>query len=273
VATTDLLVQGRHFRSDWSTAQDIGVKAAAQNLADIAAMGAAPVALLLGLALPGSTEAEWILGVVAGLAEEGARAGAVVAGGDVTSADQVVLAVTALGDLAGREPVTRSGARPGEQVAVHGRLGWSAAGLALLAAGAAAEAASLADLVAAHLRPCPDYLAGVEAATAGASAMIDVSDGLVQDLRHVAGASGVRLELSTAQLPDPGPLLDAAEVLGADWRTWALAGGEDHALAATFPAGASLPAGWRRIGAVRPGRGVVVDGADYPGSGGWQHFS
>ncbi len=272
VATTDLLVEGRHFRTDWSSPQDIGAKAAAQNLADVAAMGAAPVALLLGLALPGSTDAGWVLRVVEGLATECGRAGATVAGGDVTAADQVMLAITALGDLAGRAPVTRSGARPGDRLALAGRLGWSAAGLALLAAGRRPEGGSLAGLVAAHQRPSPRYQSGVEAAIAGASSMIDISDGLVQDLRHVAEASGVQLELATALLPGAGPLPDAAALLGTDWRGWMLAGGEDHALAGTFPAGAVLPGSWREIGAVRAGRGVLVDGAEYAGAGGWEHF-
>src|SRR5215471_7095174 len=137
VATTDLLVEGRHFRRDWSGAFDIGGKAAAQNLADIAAMGATPTALLVGLATPGDLAVTWAEDLARGLADECARAGASVVGGDVVGADSVMLAVTALGDLAGRAPVTRSGARPGDLLAVAGPLGRSAAGLALLEAGAA----------------------------------------------------------------------------------------------------------------------------------------
>jgi thiamine-monophosphate kinase len=269
VATTDLLVEGRHFRRDWSSARDVGVKAAAQNLADVAAMGATATALLVGLAAPGDLPVEWALDVMRGLAAEGGRAGAAVAGGDVTGSDTLMLGVTALGDLGGRPPVTRGGARPGDVLAVAGRLGWSAAGLALLSAGTPDAGPDLAD---AHRRPQPPYPAGPEAARLGATAMIDISDGLLQDLGHVAAASGVRIDVDTAALPGTAPLRAAAAVLGADWLDWALAGGEDHALAATFPAGTQLPAGWAPLGAVAAGSGVLVDGAARGGPGGWSHF-
>src|SRR5262249_57156420 len=137
VATTDLLVEGRHFRRDWSGAFDIGGKAAAENLADIAAMGATPTALLVGLATPGDLAVTWAEDLARGLADACSRAVASVVGGDVVGADSVMLAVTALGDLAGREPVTRSGARAGDLLAVAGPLGRSAAGLGLLEAAGA----------------------------------------------------------------------------------------------------------------------------------------
>ena len=140
--STDLLIEGRHFRRDWSSAADIGVKAAAQNLADIVAMGAAPTALLLGLAVPPDTAVAWVLELVSGLLAECERAGAVLAGGDVTGADAIMLGISAVGDLAGRAAVTRSGARPGDVVAISGVAGRSAAGLALLEAGLDALAAS-----------------------------------------------------------------------------------------------------------------------------------
>ena len=121
VASTDLLVEGRHFRRDWSSAREIGRKAAAQNLADLVAMGARPTALLVGLGAPPDLPADWATGFADGLAEECALVGATVVGGDVVRSDAVVVAVTALGDLEGRAPVTRSGARPGDVVAVHDR--------------------------------------------------------------------------------------------------------------------------------------------------------
>src|SRR5216683_1442645 len=117
VATMGLLVEGRHFRRDWSGPRDVGCKAAARNLADIAAMGAVPTALLVGLTVPRDFPVSWALDLAAGLAEESARAGASVVGGDLAGGDAVMLAVTALGDLEGREPVTRSAARPGDVVA------------------------------------------------------------------------------------------------------------------------------------------------------------
>jgi thiamine-monophosphate kinase len=289
VAAVDLLLEGRHFRRDWSSAYDIGVKAAARSLADIAAMGAVNTALLVALAAPGTLPASWPVDLADGLAAEASRAGAGIVGGDTARADSVVLSVTALGDLAGRRPVLRSGARPGDVIAVAGTLGRSAAGLALLTAGLTADAmsAALAGLVAAHLRPSPPYPAGPEAALLGATAMIDISDGLVADLGHVAAASGVALDIDSSALVTGGPLGEAAALLfeksdsyGTDRGfsvpsialEWLLTGGEDHSLVATFPASAVLPSPWRVIGHVRAGAGVTVDGAPHAGAGGWQHF-
>jgi thiamine-monophosphate kinase len=282
VATMDLLVEARHFRRDWSEPTDIGGKAAAGNLADVAAMGAVPVALLVGFGAPGDLPVAWAQDLVSGMVAECARAGATVVGGDVSSADTIMLAVTALGDLAGREPVTRAGARPGDLLAVAGVLGHSAAGLELLAAGLAEPAA----LVAAHRWPRPRYQAGPEAAILGATSMIDVSDGLLADVGHVAEASGVLIDIDSARLERGGDLLAAAARLDAAVPpgpaarpgppralAWVLTGGEDHALAATFPAGTSLPAHWRVIGRVRPGRGVTVDGQPFAGRPGWDHFN
>jgi thiamine-monophosphate kinase len=271
VVSTDLLIEGRHFRRDWSSAADVGVKAAAQNLADIAAMGAAPTGLLLGMAVPGDTAVAWVLELTSGLLAECQRAGAVLLGGDVTSADTVMLGITAVGDLAGRPPVTRSGARHGDVVALSGVPGRSAAGLALLETGVGLDSGDVADLLAAHRRPQPDYPAGISAAAAGASSMIDVSDGLVADLGHIAEASGVRIDIRSASLAD-ARLDAAAAVLQADWRRWALSGGEDHVLAATFPSDATVPHAWIVVGQVREGNGVVVDSQSFHGRGGWDHF-
>ena len=230
VATTDVLVEGRHFRLDWSTPYDVGRKAAAQNLADVAAMGARPTALLVGLAAPASFPLADAEEITRGLADEAAAAGAAVVGGDVVAHDVVVLAVTALGSLDGRAPVTRGGARVGDVLVVAGTLGGSAAGLAALRAGRADLAA-----VAAHRVPSPPYAAGVALAVAGATSMIDVSDGLTGDLAHVAAASGVGFEVDVAALPRHPAVAEAAAALGADEAAWVLAGGEDHALVATLP--------------------------------------
>lgn len=285
VATTDLLVEGRHFRLDWSRPYDVGRKAAAANLADIAAMGARPVALLVGLAMPARLRAEDALALTDGLNDECAETGASLVGGDVVGADTLLVAGTALGALDGRPPVTRGGARTGDVVALAGRLGWSAAGLALLSAGVDPGADLETDLgadlgttdpatevVAAHRRPSPPYAAGVEAAVAGARAMCDVSDGLLQDAGHLAAASGVGIELDPAALPLDPPLARAAELLGVDPLHWALGGGEDHALLACFPPTAALPPGWRRIGAAVPGRGVRAGGRETRLVRGWDHF-
>jgi thiamine-monophosphate kinase len=291
VATTDLLIEGRHFRRDWSGPADIGAKAAAQNLADVAAMGAVPVALLVGFAAPGDVAVAWARDLVAGIAEECARAGATVVGGDTSSADAIVLAITALGDLGGRDPVTRSGARPGDVLAYAGVLGESAAGLALLEAGLTEPAA----LIAAHRRPAPRYAAGPEAAVLGATAMIDVSDGLLADAGHLARASGVQIDIATTRLPahpglaaavaalgraghpshpadDPSHPLSAAAPGSDRALDWMLTGGEDHALAATFPPDRALPPYWTVIGQVKAGQGVLVNGNQMTGRAGWEHF-
>ncbi len=269
VASTDLLVEDRHFRRDWSCAREIGGKAAAQNLADIAAMGAVPTALLVGLAAPGDLPVTWAEDMAAGLAEECSRVGATVAGGDLSGAPLIVLAVTALGDLAGRAPVTRSGARAGDLVAVSGVLGHSAAGLALLRAGLTEPAG----LVAAHRWPHPDYAAGPEAARLGATSMIDVSDGLVQDLGHLAEQSGVRIDVAAARLPMSNTLRAASDALGGhDPLDWILAGGEDHGLVATFPPGIALTGRWTVVGRVREGQGVWVDSRRSERLSGWNHF-
>lgn len=273
VACTDVLVDTVHFRLDWSSPEQVGRKAAAANLADIAAMGAVPTALLVGLACPGTTPVTTLEELADGLWAEARAAGIGVVGGDVASSATLVVAVTALGSLAGRHPVTRAGARPGDVVALCGRVGWAAAGLAVLARGFRSPVA----VVGAHRVPEPPYAAGPAAALAGATAMIDVSDGLLADLGHVAAASGVVLDVRSAALEVPPRLGEVASALGVDPMGWLLTGGEDHALAATFPPAAALPEGWTVIGAVGepPGTGpaVLVDGQAYEAAPGWDHFS
>jgi thiamine-monophosphate kinase len=274
VATIDVLVETVHFRLDWSTPEQVGRRAAAANLADVAAMGAVPTSLLVGLACPATTPVATLEGLANGLWAEAEAAGAGVVGGDVASASQLMVAVTALGTLDGRPPVLRSGARPGDLVALRGRIGWAAAGLAVLQRGFRSPAV----VVNAHRVPEPPYAAGPEAAQAGATSMIDVSDGLLADLGHVAAASGVVIDLRSAALDMPARLVDVGAALGADPRHWLLTGGDDHALAATFPPDVLLPFGWTRIGAVlSPGAGepaVHVDGRCYDGGpAGWDHFA
>jgi thiamine-monophosphate kinase len=270
VATTDLLVEGRHFRRDWSSAFEVGRKAAAQNLADVVAMGARPTALLIGLGAPADLPAAWATGLADGLAHECALVGATVVGGDVVRSDAVVIAVTALGDLEGRAPLTRSGARAGDVVALAGRLGWAAAGLAVLGRGFRSPRV-LAD---AHRVPDPPYAAGKAAALGGATAMLDVSDGLVQDAGHLAAASGVVVALDTARIAIDQPIVDAAAAFNADPLVWVLGGGDDHALLATFPSGTPLPDGFVAIGEVIAGDpAVLVDGAPWTGPAGHDHFS
>lgn len=268
VAATDVLVEGRHFRRDWSGARDVGHRAAAANLADIAAMGATGTALLVALCAPPDLDTAWAEELADGLAAEAALVAAGVVGGDMSASPTLTIAVTALGDLGGASPVLRSGARPGDVVAMAGRVGHAAAGYDLLARGRR----SPRPLVEAYRRPQVPYPAGPEAARLGATAMIDVSDGLVADLGHVAAASGVRVDVERAAFEVPEVLRGAGAALGVDPYAWLLTGGDDHALVATFPAAVALPERWRVIGRVTDGAGVTVDGEPYRGRGGWDHF-
>lgn len=267
-ASTDVLVEGRHFRRDWSSATDVGHRAAAANLADIAAMGAAPTALLVALCLPPDLPVEWAEGLADGLTAEAALIGAGVVGGDMSASPTLTIAVTALGDLAGAPPVLRSGARAGDVVALAGRTGYAAAGYTVLSRGFRTPKV----LVEAYRRPVVPYRAGPVAARSGATAMIDVSDGLLADLGHVAKASGVAIDLRRDAFELPAQMRDAARALGVDPYAWLLGGGDDHALAATFPADRPLPDGWRPVGRVLDGAGVSVDGRPFQGPAGWDHF-
>lgn len=271
VVSTDVLVEGRHFRRDWSPARAIGRKAAAANLSDVNAMGGRAHSLVVGLVAPDDLATAWVQELSSGLAEEAALVGASIVGGDLTSGPAVVVAVTVLGTC-DEAPVLRSGARPGDVVALAGRQGWSGAGLAVLARGFRSPRA----LVEAYQRPEPPYAAGPAAAAAGATSMIDVSDGLLADLGHVAVASGVSLDVRTGAFELAEPMRAVGSALGVNPMSFVLGGGEDHAIAATFPAGSPLPEGFTEIGAVleagEAGPQVGVDGAAYDGPRGWDHF-
>ena len=268
VVSTDMLVAGRHFRLDWSTPHDVGRKAIAQNAADIEAMGARATAFVVAFGAPPDTATLQALELADGMWHEARLIGAGIAGGDLVSAPQWVISVTVLGDLGGREPVRRSGASPGDMVAAVGELGRSAAGYTLWRS----DIRQFEALRSRHLVPEPPYGHGRLAADAGATAMTDVSDGLIADLGHITTASAVGIDLSTAALAaDRDAVADAAAAVGSDPWAWVLGGGEDHALVATFPL--SPPAGWRPIGKVLDGPPrVLVDGVEWNGNPGWQSF-
>lgn len=266
VATADTLVEGPDFRTAWSSGHDLGWKAAAVNLADIAAMGAVPTGLLVSLAVPRGVRLSFVEQMADGFREACAALapGCAVIGGDLTVSDLLMVAVTALGDLGGRTALTRGGASEGDIVALAGELGAAGAGLGVLfgrfrdgekpiAVDRGMLDATQLHALDAQLRPTPPIALGPVAADAGATAMMDVSDGLALDAARMAEASGVTLALS-------GAALDAL-AFGGD-RQRAVAGGEDHGLLATFPPG-DLPAGFHRIGDVigRSAYGVTVDGA------------
>ena len=267
VVTTDMMIHGPDFRLAWSSPHDLGWKAAASNLADIAAMGARPTALVVAIAAPASSPISLLEGIATGL-RDGCAAmapGCGVVGGDLSVSSTLTIAVTAFGDLDGRDPVLRSGARVGDVVAVSGVLGDAAAALRLLfveAVDSTGEpdgrlAATLRHRTSAQLAPTPPIGDGLLAALGGATAMLDLSDGLAIDAARLGRASGVALHFNSA-------------MLGADAEL-ALGGGEDHSLLATFPASASLPGGFRRIGSVAAGAGLLMDG-DPVGSAGWDPY-
>lgn len=281
VVSTDMLVEGRHFRLDWSTPHDVGRKAIAQNAADVEAMGARPTAFVVGFGAPAHTPAADAAALADGMWAEAAQLGAGVVGGDLVQADSWVVSVTVLGDLAGRAPVLRSGARPGAVLAVTGDLGRSAAGFRLWSDGVAGPG-DFEALRRRHLAPQPPYGQGAVAADAGAQAMTDVSDGLIADLGHLASASQVTIDVFSAALAaDHEALAAAGAAVGADPWSWVLGGGEDHALVAVFPDTAfpdtvfpgAVPAGWRVIGRVADGPArVLVDGMVWDGEAGWQSY-
>ncbi len=270
VATTDTLVHGPDFRLAWTSPYDLGFKSAAVNVADVAAMGARPTALLVALALPESLPAAFVDALATGFRDALAQLapGCAVEGGDLTVSDTLTVAVTALGVLDGVEPVRRSGARVGDDVAVAGRLGGAARGLRILferfrdAEGIPVPvddeelSAAERDDVDAQLRPRPPVELGVVAARAGATALMDVSDGLLLDASRMADASGVTISID------------------ADLDAYALSGGEDHALLACFPAGAAPP-GFDVIGRVteQGGAAVLVRGAVPAVRGGWDPYT
>ena len=269
LATTDAMVRGRDWLDEWSSGADVGAKTVAQNLADIAAMGGVPTGLLVTLIADPRTSLAWVRDFTAGLAQAARSAGVPVVGGDLSSAPAgvLVVSVTALGNCEGRQPVCRSGAHVGDVLAVCGSLGHSATGLLLLQRGETGRSPELADY---HRRPRPPYEQGPAAARAGATAMLDISDGLGRDAGRLARASGVGIELDDLQLAEDVAQLQQVVSEDDAWRS-VLEGGEEHSLLACFPPGAGLPDGWRRIGDVVAGSGVWLRGEAVLG-GGWDHF-
>jgi thiamine-monophosphate kinase len=268
VASADVLVEGRHFRCDWSSATDIGHRAAAANIADIAAMGAVATALLVTVCIPTDLDPRWLEQLADGLNAEAEVVGAAVVGGDLAASPVITISVTALGDLSGRAPVLRSGAQPGDMVALAGRVGPAAAGYTVLSRGFRSPKV----LVEAYRRPAVPYWAGPAAAKLGATSMIDVSDGLLADVSHIAEASQVGIDIRRDAFEVSQAMRDASAALGVDPYNWILSGGDDHPMLATFPAGTTVPDEWRVIGRVLEGGGVTVDGRIPTGSLGWDHF-
>ncbi|MFW7413408.1 thiamine-phosphate kinase [Demequina sp. SO4-18] len=271
VVSTDVLVENRHFRLEWSNGTDVGWRAAMQNLADIDAMGAVPTALEVTLCAPASTPVEFVLELADGLREACEPHGVGVVGGDLSGASEIVVAVTAIGETHGTEPITRADARAGDVVAVAGALGAARAGYAQLSRGERVDEQAI-EL---FLRPQPRIGAGLEAALHRATAMMDLSDGLARDAGRLARASGLTIAIDSSSVPvhDAARRTAAALEMPEAALAWALAGGEDHHMLATFPRAADVPAGWHVIGSAEEGAAqLLVDGAA-PADQGWDHFS
>ena len=287
LVTCDVQLEGCHFRRQWTTPHDLGRRAAAVNLSDIAAMGGTPRAALASLLLPGSLDVGFFDEVMRGLGEHLAEHDAALVGGNLAESSRLVTVdVTLVGSVTRERLVRRAGARPGDRVLVTGWPGESAAGLAILRRRLTPEA-DLLGLVRRHLDPTPRVRAGRELAAGGASAMIDLSDGLASDLAHLCDASDVGFEIELESLPASEALGRAAGRLGLPAWKWILHGGEDYELLCTAApervqamrqavAGTcGLPL--TEIGVVLPaagGRWLRRRGRRRPVTGrGWQHWA
>ncbi|OCA96053.1 thiamine-phosphate kinase [Actinobaculum suis] len=294
--STDMLVDGVHFRRDWSTGRDVGWRAAMQNIADAVAMGARPVSLLVSMQLPGMLPVAWVEDLARGMADACAPLGCGVDGGDLVSGETLTISVTVIGDLEGRAPLLRQSALPGEAVIHVGNIGHAAAGYELLRRGFSPQDSAFPNtetmLIDDFRRPKPPVEQALDAARAGAlGAFMDVSDGLIRDLSRIAAASQVWIDIDTGSLEaDMHALLPVARHLGrndpVDWvYRCVLTGGEDHGFVGTLDRPHSrawgartptLPDGFRRIGTVRdadPHGRITLDGNAISGLGGWDHFA
>ena len=273
VVTTDTLVEDHDFKLNWSSGYDLGWKAVASNIADVAAMGAVPTALVVAVTAPGSTQVSWLESFADGLREacEQLAPGCGVVGGDLAASDQVMISVAAHGSLEGREPVLRSGAQVGDVIAVAGTLGRAAAGLALLQSENTDAISAYDNWVNIQRRPVPPISAGVEAAVAGATAMLDLSDGLAKDAARISKASNVTIQIDPLMLQGFEAVLEeAARAIDANEKDWVIGGGEDHSLLATFPSDAQIPRAFKPIGVVLPaGPSPVMLGANALPEKGW----
>ncbi|AZA11309.1 thiamine-phosphate kinase [Corynebacterium gerontici] len=275
VVSTDMLVQNRHFRLDWSTPAEIGKKAITQNFADVEAMGARPKAALLALSVPAHTRVQFVAELARGIGERVVEYGAELVGGDITDGDAVVISVTAVGQLGGSLPeLCLDRARPGQHVVASGEIGASAAGLALLQRfGRDNIPEEFAPLVQSHCAAKVPPGRGFVARSAGVSSMTDNSDGLIVDTRNIARRSNVSINLFSDAIAPSELLYAAAELLQADPWEWVLQGGEDHTLIGTTTSAA--PTGYRVIGRVdhRSEGEVLIDGKTPLFDGGWSSFA
>ena len=263
VLTTDMAVAGVHFRTDWSSAFEIGRKVTAANTADLLAMSARPDFLLIAVALTGSESMEWITELARGIKFEADLAGAHVVGGDISRAEQVVISITAIGST--NKAITRGGSKPGDGIYLSSLTGWSAAGLALLGSGFKEDSELIQRALSEFKSPTIDY--GFDASKA--NSLCDISDALVIQAAQIAEASKVCFNFDLTKIQASAEFLElekVAQKLNADIWSWIFAGGEDHALLAT---GSDLPG--LLIGEVTHGTGLMNVPAGVEAMA-WQHF-
>jgi thiamine-monophosphate kinase len=277
LVTTDMLVENEHFRTQWAAPEQIGYKAAECNVSDIAAMGGTPTWMFVALALPRQTELEWVEALYRGLARSCHRHGIALAGGDTTQGPTIGISITLLGSVTPEKLCLRSHAKVGDLLVVTGTLGASAAGLALLDKGREATAYLLEKHRAPSCRmDLSDRIAPL------AHAMIDISDGLASEVRHICSRSKVGAELDERQIPLHPDVAAAGRLLGVDPLQWALGGGEDYELLFSI-----APEQWPILQATmtdchvvgritEPAAGVVLiqsDGTRRNLAGGFTHFA
>ena len=246
ILTTDVAVEGIHFRSDWSTAFEIGRRIAAANIADVLGMNGRCDYLLVAATLTGEETLDWIRNLALGIQHEATRANAIVVGGDLARSNTLSIAITAIGSTT--HPITRSGAQPGDSIFLSSLTGWSAAGLSMMLKGKNFSEKAIAR----YKVPELDYDVDFSTATS----IADVSDAVLVQGRQMAKASGVAFHLDLALIEQAegfDELKAVAEKMGADVFDWILQGGEDHALLAT---GVNLPG--MAIGRVTEGAGISV---------------
>ncbi|MGI8781778.1 MAG: thiamine-phosphate kinase [Solirubrobacteraceae bacterium] len=282
VTSVDVMVDGTHFRLGQAAPADIGHRALAAALSDLAAMGAAPGEAYLGVVLPPSLADAQALALHAGAEALAATTGTTIAGGDIVAGSCLTVAVTVVGWAGAEEPlVGRAGALPGDLVGVTGTLGAAAAGLAVLEgraqeAGVSPAAGHGAALIGRFLRPLPRLAEGRALAAAGVHAMLDLSDGIASDAHRLAQAGGVRLALDAGSLPLAPGVTAVAHALGRDPSELAATGGEDFELCVCVApedraaAEAAAPLTW--IGEVLAGTPGVDWRGEPSGAAGWRGF-
>lgn len=283
----DLLVEDVHFRVSTSPPEDVGWKALAVNVSDMAAMGARPLACVVTLTVPESADPDWFTRLYAGFAQAEREFGCPIVGGDLSRGPNISISVAITGECGRRGPALRSGAKPGHLLFVTGAPGQSLAGLTLLERGINPSSESEKTCIASHLRPSPRLAFGREAARRGlASAMIDVSDGIARDCQNLSIQSKVKVVVETELLPVSQALREVADAHDFDPRTTAMTGGEDYELLFTahpkdeeaiFDLAAATGLTVTRIGSAETGEGSVMLGADSEPLGaaplGFDHFS